>query len=940
MGFAVELFFLLIALFFAYSHFSLKKSVTQLQNRITRLENIDADASTAAASGELSDAVVAKEPEPESGPWKRKAKSEKEPPAQISTAKITPPKRYVFTPENIAAVTAWMKENWFYAIAALSLALSGVFFVQYGIENGYLSPFWRVMGALGLGICLVAAGEWIRRRTGDDGDSHTAYLPSVFSGAGLVAMFAGVLAARQMYGLIGPEMALLGLVAVSILAVVLGWFYGPLLAMVGIIGATVAPFLVGGSSDDGWLFYYYFALIAVAGMLVDAIKHWAWVSALALVFTFIAAWLTFVFGAGEVHFLGFALIAAIGAAMIPPLKIWPEHAGEMVSTSLLRYKGHNPEWPEFPTRLATGAFAAATIGVMLVSLSTLNATEVWLVLGALSVLLVMAVIWFRDAPALRDTVVLAPIAFLFVVFAQSELIGGLYLAFKAGRHRLPEAAPPWDVTVIVVLALIGSAMIFWRSLREAQYRLVWAGGVALFAPLVVATLEIWWQPATVLGRGLWAWHAMAVAIAMSLIALHVARLDNEDRRRTAIFALSAMTMISFALMVMLSSAALTISIAVMVLLAALIDRQLNLKLLSVFVQVGGVVVGYRLVADPGVFWAYDAPLSEFIAAYGAVIALFAATWFMLKTRARMAGIVVMESAVWTLSGIFASIALLRIFDGADNGHALVAVFALIWLISSANQMYRMKIPGRMRWVRLGLASVFGLVGMVALLAVLTVVNPLFARYEMVQGPPIFDTLFVAFVLPAALFGIVALRFDHLNRRFRVSLGAIATGLVALYVGLEIRRFWQGNMLAGDGTTDGELYSYTVAMMLVSVGLLFYGFSKRSNLIRKAAIIGIGLTIAKVFLIDMAGLTGLIRVASFLGLGLSLAGLAWVNRQMMLQWDQGGATPPEAPVEAEVPDAPKPKPKPKPKQKPKAKPKPKTKPKTKPKPKTDDPATDK
>jgi len=154
----------------------------------------------------------------------------------------------------MAALMGWMRQNWFYAIAALSLALAGVFFVQYGIENGYLTPFWRVMGALGLGAALIAAGEWIRRRSGDEEGSHTANLPSVFSGAGLVALFAGVLAARQMYGLIGPEMALVGLVAVSALAVVLGWFYGPLLAMVGIVGATAAPFLVGGSSENGCCF--------------------------------------------------------------------------------------------------------------------------------------------------------------------------------------------------------------------------------------------------------------------------------------------------------------------------------------------------------------------------------------------------------------------------------------------------------------------------------------------------------------------------------------------------------------------------------------------------------------------------------------------------------------------------------------------------------------
>ena len=48
-------------------------------------------------------------------------------------------------------------------------------------------------------------------------------------------------------------------------------------------------------------------------------------------------------------------------------------------------------------------------------------------------------------------------------------------------------------------------------------------------------------------------------------------------------------------------------------------------------------------------------------------------------------------------------------------------------------------------------------------------------------------------------------------------------------------------------------------------------------LRAIAMTVIGLTAAKVFLIDAAGLTGLTRVLSFLGLGLSLAGLAWLNR---------------------------------------------------------------
>ena len=410
------LFYFGALLFLLVSHFKLKHTVSKLEEQIKGLQAGRVSPSVVAETIVAQDTVVAKNtaaaPDmrvPEKKADKRRVVRKYAP---IVASEPTPPKAFVFTPEKTAALMEWIKENWFYAIAALSLALSGVFFVQYGIENGYLTPFWRVMSSLGLGACLIGAGEWIRRKSGDEADSHTANLPSVFSGAGLIALFAGVLAARQMYGLIGAEMALVGLVSVSALAVALGWFYGPLLAMVGIIGATAAPFLVGGSSDSGWLFYYYFALILVAGMLVDAIKRWAWVSVLALISTFVAAFLMFFMGAGGVHFLSFALIAAVAAAAIPSLRFWPQHSGQMVSASLARFKGRKPSWPEFPTRLATGAFAAAVIAAVFVSFDALDATEVWLVFLSLAVLMGMAVIWFKGAPALRDNGCVAAAGFL------------------------------------------------------------------------------------------------------------------------------------------------------------------------------------------------------------------------------------------------------------------------------------------------------------------------------------------------------------------------------------------------------------------------------------------------------------------------------------------------------------------------------------------------
>ncbi len=146
-----------------------------------------------------------------------------------------------------------------------------------------------------------------------------------------------------------------------------------------------------------------------------------------------------------------------------------------------------------------------------------------------------------------------------------------------------------------------------------------------------------------------------------------------------------------------------------------------------------------------------------------------------------------------------------------------------------------------------------------------------------KGPFILDTLLVAYALPGVLLLAGAARLGHLPRWLRRGLQAGGVALAALYAGLEIRRLWQGPDLSLPGVMQGELYSYTLALMLTGAVLLYQAIARRSAPLRRVAMAVIALTVAKVFLIDASGLTGLTRVVSFLGLGLSLAALAWLNR---------------------------------------------------------------
>ncbi|NOX74295.1 MAG: DUF2339 domain-containing protein, partial [Alphaproteobacteria bacterium] len=282
---------------------------------------------------------------------------------KVAAPVLAGPKRYVFDGALIGEAVAWAKVNWFYLVAAASLGLAGVFLVQYGVESGILPPKMRVLSALGLGAALIAFGEYLRRKGGDKAGDLFAYLPSTFAAGGLLALFAGILSARVLYDLIGPQTALVGLALVGLIAVLIGWFYGAVLAGIGILGAILAPFFVGGEADGATLLYGYFAVIVIVAMAVDTFKRFAWLSGFGAVLGYLAAANIYGLAGGGVEFLGFGLIVTFAAATIPERRLFPAQSGVMVLEVLaqsFRKAADMDGETGFPTRLVAGVFAATS----------------------------------------------------------------------------------------------------------------------------------------------------------------------------------------------------------------------------------------------------------------------------------------------------------------------------------------------------------------------------------------------------------------------------------------------------------------------------------------------------------------------------------------------------------------------------------------------------
>jgi uncharacterized membrane protein len=793
-------------------------------------------------------------------------------------------------PEPLAArLVAWVQANWVLAIAAVSLALAGVFLVQYGIEQGLLTPAMRVAGALTLGAALIAAGEWVRRRCGDTG-SDTATIPSALAGAGLVSLTAGLLAGHLLYGLFGSGFTFAALVAVAGIAVALGWFYGPFLAAIGIAGALAVPFVVVPDPGAPILFAY-LAPVVLAGLLIDTVRRWAWVSVLSLAAGFLAALAVHdAGGAGNgPGFTAFAIVVATAAASIPVRRWRPDHPGPALLAA----------WADrarasFPVLLAWGAFAAACAVALGVTEDAGNATGAWAGMVAMAALFLIAAIWFRPAPGLTDLALLPPLVFVAALGLQAIGNGPLLApGAVAAIPGLPESAarpdhgPPARIAVLVAGAAIASAIAAWRGIAAGPFRLWWSAGAAVFAPAVLVILHLGWAPAAWFARhgdGVWALHVIAVAVAMVLFAERTARADAGTSRRVAGFALAAITLVAFALGLVLGPVPLTLAMGAMALAAALLDRRFDMDLLGLFIAGGTLLIYWRLGLPAGILTATRAPLGDVAIAYGGIVALLGATALTLRRRRRWRVRAGVEAAGWTLLAIFATLLL----DRALTLHGLASPWGLgmaatLWLLS-AGAVWLWRQAGQMpRRIALVLAGFHLAVALIALGLGVFPANPALPGAHPVGGPPLADTLLLAYALPGVTLAALAWRLPGLAGWARATGWSLGGALVALYFGLEIRRFWQGDNLANGGVTDGELYSYTIAMLIASAGLLYAAFAQRSVTLRRVAMAGIGLTVAKVFLIDMGGLTGLLRVAAFLGLGLALAALAWLDRRIAAQW---------------------------------------------------------
>jgi uncharacterized membrane protein len=782
--------------------------------------------------------------------------------------------------------------RWVVWVGGLALALGGIFLVKVSIDAGLIGPGMRIFFGALLAALLIAAGEWMRRKESksDVAGVPTAHIPSILTAAGTTVAYATVYAAYALYGFLSPPAAFiaLGIVALATLAAAL--LHGPMLAGLGLIGAYVTPALVSSEAPNYWALYIYLAVVTAAAFALARARLWRWLAITAVVFA--VFWMLpgiddFMRDALIPHVfhgvVGYALAAALivsGLLYGPPAE--PGKVDGISSGALAGYLlaaaflvvARNHEAP------ALYAFAILCVATIAIAWRTESAT------GAVPAAAILAALTIAQWAV--EVRIASPLA------APGPVAGNI--------PELPRAAFGSHLWLGGALAVLFGAAGFLAQERtkSATQSILWAAS-AVIAPIAIMA-ALYYRIAV------WERSIPFAAVALLLAAVYAYATEVLSKRAVkpgsasaaAIFATGSIISLALALSFALEKGWLTVSFALMAAGIAYVQSKRPLPFLRWLAAAACAFVVARIAYDPRIvgndlgttpifnwlLWGYGVPALSF----------WTAGWLLRKQKddfpSRFA-----DSLAILFTALFFSLQIRHYVNGGDiyKDTAPFAEFAMHVIVGLAMTigLERTRMVTKNIVHDLGAKIIGGLSFLGIYLGLLLFANPFF-NGEPVAGGRYINTLTLGYLVPAVLAGVLALVYQKTrDESYRGFAGITAVVLAMAYLTLQIRFLFQGPQLDRFGASDAELYTYSAVWLGFSVLLLLIGIVRASKAARLASAAVMLATIAKVFFIDLAGLTGVWRALSFIGLGIVLVGIGLLYQRLLFPKRPAAApTPPQ------------------------------------------------
>jgi uncharacterized membrane protein len=798
-----------------------------------------------------------------------------------------------------AELEALIGARWSVILGGITVALGALFLVRYSIEAGLLGPKARIAAGALLAVGLFATGEWLRRR--DQAMAlpviAKADIPGVITGAGVVAAFGTLYAAHAIYGFVGPAVAFVGLTLIGLVSLALSAVHGPKLAAIGILGAYGAPILVSSSAPNPLAITLHTLVVTASVMTVARLRGWLWLAIAGVVGG--SLWALLITDVFDPQTSLFALALLIGLAVIYAVTFGWQLADR--PSPLEDRRRDIPALGAFIILALVFVFHAGLLG------------DYPLVAGALVLALIAsgtAVTWPALGPVSGTAAFIAVMATTILDLDLVDL-PGLYGEADFAKGLVPPDIAGYLRDVLMMTVPVAALLLF-GAYRAAATAPRMAGALATSTSLIAVFGLI----ATYLRITPFETHMptgfTAIALAAGFVVLTEwftrARPGDWQAPAPAAFAVAAVSLIGLAIGIMSSKLFMPLGFALIAAGIAVVYRARPLAALPILAIVAAALGALGVWASApfaGETIGATPFLNKLIVLAGlpAVAILFSGEVLRRNDAPRSASIVTtlglaalaffvaLELRHWISGGSIASPS----FGLADMAAQTIAALGFAIGLQRVARLTGATIYD---WASLaaGAISVAMIIGGLGLFH-----NPLIWDSAVGEGA-FFNMLLPAYLVTALLAAVVAWMARPVRPRWYTLGYALVSGiLLFLYVTLMVRHAFHGDRIGfWRSTSDAELWTYSAAWLILGSIVLALGLYLRSLPLRLASAILIGLTILKVFLLDMSALTGAYRAFSFIGLGISLLLIGRFYQRVVLR-TAGESSPPPEP-EADEPEA--------------------------------------
>ncbi len=744
-----------------------------------------------------------------------------------------------------------LQQYWMVILGGICLVFAGMFLVKYTIEHGFLGPRARFILTLMFGLSLTFSGEWLRRTGRLAAGVHAAFVAS-----GVLVIYSALLVGLHVYSLFSAETAFICMALVSALSMMLALKHGPLMAAMGLLGAYLVPILVSTGSQNIEAALLYSLLVTAGSLWLQryVYRSWLWWG------TWLGALGWFVISLElpmQAQGLRAMYLAALGYGCVA----LPFAGLRLSCIDVSQQSGRQIH------QQITVVYSLLTVAMILIlRIEHLNELS-YPVLAALPIIAMLCARQNIPLLQLLPWLTLSP----FVVDLLSVDIA--FIDWQITIAAMDMVLRSSYVNLLLIMSSTAVVLGISQVLRRhsAGY---WAS-LALFVPL--GALLLAYIRLTGFSGGLeWGVPTLAIALVYWFLLDRWRRQQGDDAVVAAL-TIASQTAVALAFFMMLSQVTLTLVLALQLVTIALIDRKMRLPVMPYIIKALLVLIVLRLTFNPWLFF-YDASSEILLLAYAGGLAGSYIAARTIRDRVLLkvwldsgsAHLLVLALAVFTRYFIYHGDIFAATFNLTE-----ASIYVSSWAaIGMVYDWKARKMEHHVSWYR-GIALLhIGAATVLYVLYNLLMHNPLWST-EAIGETPVINLILLAYGLPIVLATLAYWRLPEYQRFAGL---VMLVGLFA-FVTIEVRHLWHGGIDPNLPVLDGELYTYSLVWLILTLVLLIYGAVKDNRDAQKAGMVTLVLVVIKVFFWDMGDLDGLWRVISFLGLGLALLGIAYLFNRL-------------------------------------------------------------